>query len=171
MARVKGVSMTSALQFRPRYTFQLRRNPSTLMRSPSKTLGGFPTNLLFPPPPAAPPGGTNGPPPGGPGGPPPPGLPGFPPPPGGPPPLRGAPQPLQGPLLPGGPPGGPPEGNPIGQKGMALPPGTPNLEVPPSTAAVATVVGDWSCNIVEAIIGKLERVRGRTLVDKLVGMS
>src|ERR1700677_2487371 len=139
--------------------FQLRRNPSTWMRLPLKISGGFPTSLLFPPPPAAPPGGTNGtPPPGGP-------------PPGGPPPLRGAPRPLQGPPLPGGPPGGPLGGSPIGLKGMALPPGAPNLEVPPSTVAVATVVGDWSCNIVEAIVGKLERVRGRTLVDKSVGMS
>src|ERR1700677_215484 len=152
--------------------FQLRRNPSTLIRSPSKTSGGFPTSLLFPPPPAAPPGGTNGPPPpGGPGGPPLPGWPGFPPPPGGPPPLIGAPRLFQGPPLPGGPPGGPPEGIPPLPTGLVLPPGTPNREVRPSTVAVATVVGDWICNIVEAIVGKLDNVRGQTLVERSVGMS
>src|ERR1700677_767553 len=151
--------------------FQLRRNPSTLMQLPSKTSGRFPTSLLFPPPPAAPPGGTIGPPLGGLGGPLPPGLLGFPPPPGGPPPLRGALQLLQGPPPPGGPPGGPPEGIPPLPAGLVLPPGTPNREVRPSTVAVVTVVGDWICNIVEAIVGKLDSVRGRTLVEGSVGMS
>src|ERR1700677_2374184 len=152
--------------------FQLRRNPSTLIRSPSKTSGGFPTNLLFPPPPAALPGGTNGPPPpGGPGGPPLPGYHRFLPPRGGPPPLRGALRPLQGPPLPGGPPGGPPGGIPPLPAGLVIPPGTPNREVRPSTVAVATVVGDWICNIVEAIVGKLDNVQGRTLVERPGGMS
>src|ERR1700677_587681 len=139
------------------------------MQSPSKTSGGFPTNLLFPPPPMAPPGGTKGPPP--PGGPGPPGYLGFLPPPGGPPPLRGALRPLQGPPLPGGPPGGPLGGIPPLPAGLVLPPGTPNREVQPSTVAVATVVGDWICSIVEAIVGKLDNVQGRMLVERSVGMS